>query len=52
MAAAPEVGEIFRHLVDEAAGRREQHLQDADAEQDGEQLGRDPPVVQQCGEEP
>ena len=49
---APELGQVLRHLLDDAARCGQQHLQHADAEQDREQLGGHAPVVEQGGQEP
>ena len=48
----PSLAEVLRHLLDDPAGRGEQHLQDADAEQDREPLGGHAPVVEQRGQQP
>ena len=39
--------EVLRHLVRQPARRGQQHLQDADAEQDRQQVGGQAPVVEQ-----
>ena len=39
--------EVVRHLLGDAAGRSEEHLQHADAEQDGEQLDADAPPLEE-----
>ena len=40
----PELRQVLRHLVDEAAGRGQQHLEQPDAEEDEQEVRVDAPL--------